>query len=155
MNYSRIPFTLAVAAICALSAPTFAQERGTAAEAKALAEKGIAHIKAIGFEKASADFTAKGGAWQSKDLYIFVQNFDGSLAAHGVNPAMVGKNLIDIKDANGKAFGREIIDVAKTKGTGWVDYMWTDPVTKKPAAKSTYVARIPNMDAAIGVGIYK
>lgn len=155
MNVARIPLTLAFAAICAVAAPALAEDRGTAAEAKAMAEKGIAHIKAIGFEKASADFTAKGGPWQSKDLYIFVQNFDGSLAAHGANPAMVGKNLIDLKDANGKTFVRDIIDTAKNKGTGWVDYMWTDPLTKKPAAKSAYVARIPNKDAAIGVGIYK
>jgi len=133
----------------------FAQERGTADQAKALVEKGLAHIKAAGVEKAGEDFTAKDGKWQDKDLYVFVQKLDGTMVAHGGNKGLVGKNHFELKDANGKLFVKEMIEVAKSKGSGWVDYMWTSPATKKVEAKSTFIVKIPGFDGYIGVGIYK
>lgn len=133
----------------------FAQERGTADQAKALVEKGLAHIKAVGVEKAGEDFTAKDGKWQDKDLYVFVQKLDGTMVAHGGNKGLVGKNHFELKDANGKLFVKEMIEVAKSKGSGWVDYMWTSPATKKVEAKSTFIVKIPGFDGYIGVGIYK
>ncbi len=134
---------------------TYAQERGTADQAKALVEKGLAHIKADGDDKAGEDFTAKDGKWQEKDLYIFVQKLDGTMVAHGGNKGLVGKNHFELKDASGKLFVKEMIEIAKTKGSGWADYMWTNPVSKKLEAKSTYIVRIPGYDGYIGVGIYK
>ncbi len=139
-----------MAAFCA-----YAQERGTADQAKALVEKGLAHIKAVGVDKAGEDFTAKDGKWQDKDLYVFVQKLDGTMIAHGGNKGLVGKNHFELKDANGKLFVKEMIDVAKSKGSGWVDYMWTSPATKKVEAKSTFIVKIPGFDGYIGVGIYK
>lgn len=133
----------------------FAQEHGTAEQAKALVNKGLAHIKAVGVDKAGEEFTSKDGKWQDKDLYIFVQKLDGTMVAHGGNKVLVGKNHWELKDANGKLFVREMVEVAKNKGAGWVDYMWTNPVSKKLEAKSSYVVRIPDFDGYIGVGIYK
>lgn len=132
-----------------------AQERGSADQAKALVDKGLAHIKAVGVDKAGEDFTAKDGKWQDKDLYVFVQKLDGTMVAHGGNKGLIGKNHFELKDANGKLFVKEMIDVAKSKGSGWVDYMWTSPATKKVEAKSTFITKIPGFDGYIGVGIYK
>lgn len=146
----------AAIALMACTSIAFAQERGTADEAKTLVEKGLAHIKAVGNDKAFADFSDKeSGKWTSKDLYIFANKFDGETVAHGGNKTLVGKNLIDIKDPDGKLFIKEMIETAKTKGSGWVDYSFTDPQTKKLAAKTSYVARIPGYDGYIGVGTYK
>lgn len=149
----KIALLLALQFVAAYGA--FAEEHGTAEQAKALVNKGLAHIKAVGVDKAGEDFTSKDGKWQDKDLYIFVQKMDGTMVAHGGNKALVGKNHWELKDANGKLFVREMIDVAKNKGAGWVDYMWTSPVSKKLEAKSSYVVRIPDYDGYIGVGIYK
>ena len=132
-----------------------AQERGTADEAKAMVEKALAHVKAVGNDKAFEDFTAKDGKWQNKDLYVFVVNFEGVTTAHGANKALIGKNMFELKDPNGKLFIKEMAETAKAKGTGWVDYMFTDPATKKSGSKSSYVARIPGYEGFIGVGIYK
>jgi len=132
-----------------------AQERGTADQAKALVERGLAHVKAVGVEKAAEDFSNKDGKWHERDLYIFLQKFDGNTIAHGGNKGLVGKNMMDLKDANGQAFIRSMIDTAKGKGSGWVDYMWTNPQTKKVESKSSYVVKIPDFDGLIGVGIYK
>lgn len=148
---------LALLAIIQFLAAGFAhaQERGTADQAKALVEKGLAHIKTVGVDKAAEDFSAKDGKWHEKDLYVFVQKFDGTTVAHGGNKGLVGKNMIELKDANGQAFIRSMIDTAKTKGSGWVDYMWTNPQSKKVEPKTTYVVKIPAFEGLIGVGIYK
>jgi cytochrome c len=133
----------------------FAQTRGTAAEAKALAEKAIEHIKEVGTTKAFEDFTTKDGKWQSRDLYIFVIGFDGTILAHGSTKATVGKNMLDVKDVNGKFFTKDMAELMKAKGSGWTDYMWSDPLTRKIEAKSSYGIRIPNFEGFVGVGIYK
>ena len=132
-----------------------AQVHGSAEEAKTLAEKGLAHIKAVGLDKALEEFSAKDGKWQDKDLYIFVIKYDGTMMAHGANKALVSKPMQEMKDANGVFFTRDMITVAKTKGSGWVDYLWPNPVTKKTEQKSSYAVAIPGYDGFLGVGIYK
>lgn len=144
------------AAILLLASTTFAfaQERGSIEEAKALVEKGLAHIKAVGTEKAFADFTEKDGKWQNKDLYVFVVKTDGTTVAHGANKGLMGKSLIELKDPDGKLFIKEMITVGM-KGSGVVEYSFTDPQTKKMAPKQSYVARVPGFEGIIGVGAYK
>lgn len=154
MNIANIVRSAALA-LLATTTLAFAQERGTADEAKALVEKGLAHVKTVGTEKAFAEFSDKeSGKWLNKDLYIVVLKYDGTIMAHGVNKGLLGKNLIDVKDPNGVYFTREMIESGK-KGGGWTDYGFTDPVTKKIAAKSSYAKSIPGFDGVLGVGIYK
>ena len=148
-------FVLVALAQVFLMGAAFAQVHGTAEEAKVLVEKGLAHIKAVGIDKAAEDITAKDGKWLEKDLYVIIIKFDGTMVAHGANKAMVGKNFIDMKDANGKLFTKDMGDLTKTKGSGWVDYLFTNPVSKKTEPKSTYAVRIPGYEGYIGVGIYK
>lgn len=132
-----------------------ADGHGTAAEAKALVENGLAHVKQVGIEKSAEDFTAKDGKWQQKDLYLFVIQFDGVMVANGANKALVGKNVIDLKDANGASIVVDMRDIAKSKGSGWYDYYFSNPTTKKVEPKSSYVVRIPGYEGYIGAGIYK
>jgi len=83
-----------------------------------------------------------------------VFDMSGKTMAHGANKKLLDKNLIDLKDADGKAFIKEFIDVANKKGQGWVDYKWPHPVTKAIEHKSSYVEKL-NDNTFIGVGIYK
>ena len=148
-------FVLLVFAQMLFIGAAFAQEHGTAEEAKALVGKGLAHIKAVGIDKAAEDINAnKDGKWLEKDLYIVIIKNDGTMVAHGSNKILVGKNTLELKDPNGKFFTKESAEAAK-KGGGWVDYMFTNPATKKLSPKSMYSAPIPGFDGFIGVGIYK
>jgi len=56
---------------------------------------------------------------------------NGITLMHSADPELETKNIIELKDANGKAFIREFAATAK-KGSGWVDYMWPKPGEKKP-----------------------
>jgi cytochrome c len=147
-----IPFALALlVTTAAVAAPK--EEFGTAKEAEALVAKAIAHAKKAGAEKAYKDFTDKAPGWTDRDLYVVVYDVAGKCLAHGQNPKMVGKDLIELRDADGKLFVKERTELAASKGKFWQDYMFTDPVTRKLLAKSTYCER---QDKAIFcVGIYK
>lgn len=137
-----------------LSVPALAADKGSADEAVAMVKKAAAEIKANGKEKAFAAFADPSNKeFHDRDLYIFVYDLNGVNLAHGNNPKMVGKNLMDMKDLEGKALIREMVDAAKSKGKGWVDYKWPNPVTKTMESKSSYIEKVDDM--LVGSGIYK
>jgi signal transduction histidine kinase len=139
-----------------LAATAFASAAGgnaTAADATAMVKKGVAFIKANGKDKGYAEITSKGGQFTDRDLYLTVYGMDGVVRAHGANEKMVGKNLIDLKDVDGKAFVKERVELASSKPTFWQDYKFTNPVSKKIEPKSMYCERLD--DTIVCGGIYK
>jgi signal transduction histidine kinase len=133
----------------------YAAEKGTAKEATVLVDKAIAYYMANGKNKAFAEFNNKNGQFVNKDLYVFVLDWNGTILAHGVTAKLINQATGELKDSDGKYFMKEMVKVAQTKGTGWVDYKWTNPLTKKIEQKSSYVKRIGNENLLIGCGIYK
>lgn len=153
MKIFRTLTALLLAGVVSISA--MAQDHGTKDEAKALANAALVHIKKVGNEQAFKDFTTDKANWSKKDLYVFALDNKGATLAHGANEKLVGKNMMELKDQNGKAFVKEIIDISTTKGEGWVDYDWAHPVTKKAEGKSTFVKRIPGFDGSVSFGTYR
>lgn len=131
-----------------------ASGKGTAEEAVAMVRTAIAAIKANGKEKTFAEIAdPQNSQFHDRDLYIFIYDLNGVTLAHGNNPKMVGKNLYELKDADGKPIIKELIELAKNKGKGWVDFKWPNPVTKNLEQKSGYIEAMDGM--FIGSGIYK
>jgi cytochrome c len=151
-HFSQIILSTALA--FTFSAPVIAQERGTIDEAKALVNKGLAHIKKVGTEAAFKDFTEDKANWTNKDIYLFALDMKANTMAHGLNPKQVGKNFWDFKDAAGKLFYQEFAATA-AKGSGTVEYHWVHPVTKKIEPKISYIAKVAGTDFYIGAGAYK
>jgi cytochrome c len=131
----------------------FAQQRGTPAEAKAMVEKAVAYIKANGQEKAFAEINNTKGKFVDRDLYVTVYDLKGTCLAHGAIPEYVGKNFITSKDPDGTFFIKERIEAAQTKGSGWQNYKFIDPLTKKVEPKTYYFERVGNI--VVGCGAYK
>src|SRR5258708_36350651 len=131
-----------------------AKSKGTAAEATAMVEKAIAHIKKVGREKAFADFNNKSGAFTDRDLYVVVYDIKGKVLAHGANEKMIGRDVIDLRDNDGKYFVKERVEMmAKPDAKGWQDYKFMNPVTRAIEPKSMYMRRYEDM--IVGCGIYK
>lgn len=137
----------------ALAPVVQAQTKATAAEATAMVKKGVAFIKANGKDKGYAEISNKGGQFTDRDLYLTVYALDGTVRAHGANEKMIGKNLIDLKDVDGKAFVKERMEMAKTKSSFWQDYKFTNPTNKKIEPKSMYCEKLD--DVVVCGGIYK
>ncbi|BDI07867.1 cache domain-containing protein [Sphaerotilus microaerophilus] len=145
---------LCAAALATLSPAAFAAERGTRDEAKVLSDAVTAHIKKVGIEQAAKDLSTDRAKWTNKDLFAFVQEFSGVMRYH-LNEKMIGKNFLEVKDASGKEFAKEMVTVAKGGKPGWVDYEWAHPVTKKVEDKSAYIQRVPGTELLVGVGFYR
>jgi signal transduction histidine kinase len=147
--------SLAAALVCALAAPfaVHAADNATKEEAVAMVKKGVAFIRSQGKEKAYTEFSTKGGKFSDRDLYLVVYGLDGTVHAHGANEKMIGKNLIELKDVDGKPFVKERVELAQSKGTFWQDYKFTNPVTKKIEPKQMYCEKLD--DTAVCGGIYK
>jgi cytochrome c len=151
----RFPFAVVAVILAALVPRPGAATgtHGTAPEAKALADRAAAYLTEVGPDKAFAAFDDKTGKFVNGDLYVFVRSMDGNTVAHGANKAMIGHTNLNLRDADGKLYNKEMIDLAQTKGTGWVDYRWVNPVDKKIEQKSSYIERVG--DYVIGVGFYR
>lgn len=142
------------ALFCVPVAGALAAEGGaTPDQAVQMVKKGVAFIKANGTEKGYAEISSKTGQFHFEDLYLVVYGLDGVVHAHGANQKMVGRNLIELKDVDGKAFVKERVELGKAKASFWQDYKFTNPETKKVEPKSMYCERLEQ--TVVCGGIYK
>lgn len=149
-----IPRLVAAAAAVAAASFAFAAEGGaTAEQATAMVKKGLAFIKTNGADKGYAEITSKASQFKFQDLYLVVYGLDGTVHAHGANEKMVGRNLIDLKDVDGKPFVKERVELGKANATFWQDYKFTNPETKKIEPKTMYCERLDQ--TVVCGGIYK
>ncbi len=123
------------------------------------------HVAEANYDRAKAgeidEATAKAQAMQAiGDMryrgseYIFIVDTAGVMQMHPVKPEMVGKDQTALSDVNGKRFIAEMIDIAKTKGAGLVDYMWTRPGESDAVPKRSYAAMFKPWDWVITTGVY-
>ena len=122
-------------------------------QAKAMVEEAVAFFNANGKQKTLTEISTPKGKWVKGELYVFAYDLNGVVVAHPINPKLIGKNLIDVPDAAGKTFRKDIAEVARTKGTGWVDYKYKNPSTNKIEDKSTFLMKAG--DVIICCGTYK
>jgi len=152
-------FLILFGVVYLFSFPGFSAEPPQSEEAKqivALVDKAAALIESKG-KDAFPEFKKKDSEWYKGETYVFVDDMNGTGFVNPPTPEIEGKNSIDMKDAKGKAFIREFIETAKTKGSGWVDYWWSKPGEDKPSEKISYMkkAKMPNGEMVIvGAGIY-
>jgi cytochrome c len=148
--------TLIIAGIlgaCLAAGSALAADKATKPEAEAMVKKAVAFIKANGAEKAYGEFDNKQGSFVDRDLYITVYDLTGKCVAHGANAKLIGKDLSDSQDVDGKYFVKERVELAKAKQSFWQEYKFTNPVTKKIEPKEMYCERLD--DVAVCGGIYK
>lgn len=95
------------------------------------------------------------GPFFAKDAYVFV-NLNGVELVNPGFPSLEGRNILDITDMRGKRLMREIIDVVRERGSGWVDYMWPKPGESVSTQKSAYVrgAKLEDALVVVGCGVY-
>ncbi|MES3023803.1 MAG: cache domain-containing protein [Pseudomonadota bacterium] len=138
-------------AVCAGSA---CAAEPTAQDAIAMVERGAALIKSKGKAEMMKMINIKHADYVQGSLYIDMRDlYTGIVLAHPINPSIVGKDLTNIPDANGKVYRREIIELAQKSGKGWVDYQYKNPTSGKIEPKTTYILRVD--DVVLEAGIYK
>jgi signal transduction histidine kinase len=145
-------------------------------ECVALSKDAATFTNEKGVDAAIAEINNKEGKFVTKNTYVFLMDLEGNELAHPYH-GMTGTpysavtasgrkvlKLFNFKDTNGKLFIQEYIQVAKTKGEGWVEYMYPTPEElkkptpfkeKKPSKKTSYVYRVPGKDLMTIAGYFE
>ncbi len=142
---------LSILSTFALAGPVDAR---TADEAKALAERAIGHINNVGREHAFSDFSRLDGGFVDGELYIFCQDVSGVVVAHGGNPKIIGRNMAHVRGPDGRLSNVEINRLGLTEGSGWLEFRWPNPATKRVELKAAYVLKVDDRTVC-GSGYYK
>ena len=145
-------FAHAAAVIVSLSLWTGAARAApTEKDAVALVGKGAQVLRLRGRDEMIRKINSKAPDFYSGALYLAMRDMKGIIIAHPLT-ALIGKNLVDVPDADGKVFRREMMAAAR-KGHGWVGYKFMNPASGKVEPKVTYVLRVG--DVALEAGVYK
>ena len=110
-----------------------------------------------GQDAAFKEINNKEGKYVWKDTYVFVMDLEGTLLARPFRKQGIGMNLMDWKDKSDSPRYpiKEMVDLAKGKGEGWVEYMYPKPGEEAPSKKISYVYRVPGQNLFVGAGIYE
>ena len=122
-------------------------------DAKSLVKRAAAYVKYQGKQKALAEISTPKGMFDKGELYVFAYDLQGVMVAHPKNPALIGQNLYSVPDSEGKLFRKEIVEKAKSQGSGWVDYVYMNPETNREEHKTTYFQKVG--DVIVCCGVYK
>ncbi|RZT09749.1 Cache domain-containing protein [Duganella sp. CF402] len=147
MTYKKIAAFAMLAGMMAVASAT--PEDDT----QALVKKASAYIKANGIDKACVDFADPAKGFRPNGSYVYVHDIHAKMLCNPGSPRTVGKDMIEVKDMDGKYFNKEMVSLATTKGSGWVEYKWTNPATQKMQDKKSYIER--QGDLIVGSGFYK
>jgi len=149
---SLAALAVGAAFLCAAVSHASAADLVSKPEAEAMVKKALVFIKANGKDKAYAEINKKDGQFIDRDLYLVVYGMDAVVRAHGANAKMLGKNLMEIKDVDGKAFVKERVELAKKKTAFWQEYKFTNPVSGHIEPKAMYCQ--PYEDMVVCGGVY-
>ena len=126
-----------------------------AKQIEALVNKAAALIESKG-KAIFSEFRTKDTEWFRGDTYLFVYDLKSNVLFNAAFPAREGTNTTGQKDANGKLFHHEFIQVAESKGSGWVDYMFPKPGQTQPSQKWAYVkaVKVDGVPSLVASGFY-
>ena len=86
--------------------------------------------------------------------YFWINDSGPVIVMHPIRPDLEGQNLGGMQDPTGKYLFREFVQVAQSKGAGFVNYMWPKPGATEPQPKISYVKLFAEWDWIVGTGVY-
>jgi cytochrome c len=139
--------------------PAFSQQSPPTSEKakqiEALVNKAAARIDKEG-KAVFPEFRKSGSEWFSNDTYLFVYDLKLNVLFNAAFPKREGTNTTGQKDAKGKLFHDAFVETVRSKGSGWVDYMFPKPGQTEPSQKWSYVkaVTVDGVPGLVGAGFY-
>jgi signal transduction histidine kinase len=151
-----ITITLAVLLALCLAVTAFA-DKATKEEVIAKVKEATTMITNKGRDAAFREINNQEGKFVWKDTYVFVIDLQGTIVARAFQQQAIGKNWMKWQDKSDppKQPVQMMVDVAKDKGEGWVEYMYPKPGEDTPSKKISYVSKVPGQNLLVGAGIYE
>ncbi|WP_225676935.1 cache domain-containing protein [Thalassolituus marinus] len=110
----------------------------------------------FGLERSRAEYEIKrilSGLTYDQDGYFFAYDQQGNNLVHPVQPNLVGQNLINLQDPDGRYVIQELLKLA-ARGGGFYQYIWNKPSLSGERHKLSYVVNIPQLGWMMGTGLY-
>ncbi|MBI5103043.1 MAG: cache domain-containing protein [Nitrospirae bacterium] len=86
--------------------------------------------------------------------YIFALDYNYRVMSHP-DPAMIGKDMSDSRDAEGNLLVPEMVKAArKNKDGGYTRYLWRRLGEGRPIEKLSYSKDVPRWKCVLGTGVY-
>ncbi|HXS53090.1 MAG TPA: cache domain-containing protein [Usitatibacter sp.] len=147
-----IAMSMMALAALVVTAPTYAaSDRATLDEAKAMVKKARDYIRKNGREKAFAEIDKRDGMFVDRDIYIYVYDKSLKNLAHGGNPRLIGKDLSQLRDPDGKFVNQGLLKAAEAGG-GTYTFKFLNPASGKIETKTGYAEM--EGDLMVGSGVY-
>ncbi|UPW18602.1 methyl-accepting chemotaxis protein [Agarivorans sp. TSD2052] len=86
--------------------------------------------------------------------YFWVNDLDLKLLMHPIRPNSIGRDMSQVRDANGLAHWQAMRDTVRKSGEGAVQYHFLHPQTQVMHAKLSYVKKVDDWNWIIGTGVY-
>lgn len=124
----------------------------TEKDAVAMVQKALAYAKTNGTDRLIAEVNVKNPEFVQGELYVVVVNASSGIQlAHPTNQRLVGVNAAEMQDVDGREFGKDMLDMSRNAGKGWIGYMFKNPVTGKVARKKSYLEKSGDIYAVAGI----
>lgn len=149
---AAIMFCLSIAFAAAWAQEDAATKEECVAKVTEVAER----IKAEGFDAVAALIKPEGPYVWKNDGYVFcLDSKGGKFLAHPFLPQqMMNRPMLDMTDTNGKAFIKEMLEVANKEGKGWVTYMSRRRGFRETQLKKAYLLKVPDTKVLVGAGYF-
>jgi len=157
MNGSKIIAVLGLALLVSgLSRTATGEEKATPQEIVSKVQEAASTLaKSAEAKPALEQFNQKQGPWVWKDTYVFVVDCgQATIAAHPMNPELIGKDAMSLLDTKGHPFFWQVCDALKKPSGVWLQYWWPKPGQKEGSRKISYALRAGNTPYVVGAGIY-
>jgi two-component system, NarL family, sensor kinase len=87
------------------------------------------------------------------DGYFFLYDMNGRNLMHPRQPELIGRDLWEMRDAQGQPIIQQLISKAR-EGGGYVQYVWQKPSSQQITPKLGYVVSLPRWNWMLGTGLY-
>ncbi|RDE24446.1 PAS domain S-box protein [Motiliproteus coralliicola] len=86
--------------------------------------------------------------------YYWIHDLQSRMVMHPFSQELLGVNLDEVQDTNGKYLFREMHRLLTEQGSGVVSYVWPKPGSAESAEKVSFVKLFEPWDWVIGSGVY-
>ena len=123
-------------------------------DARRMTLKAAEFIEKNGIEAARERFHEE-GEFKFGEIYVNVIDMDGVWVVFPPKPTAEGRNVRELRDVDNNFLVKNILEIARSEGEGWVRYRWHNPATRQIQLKITYVKTIPSLGLVTYVGVYQ
>ena len=111
-------------------------------------------------DEAFKEFAVRGSRWFDNTHYLFVYDLNGVNLFHPMTAELVGRNVMNIKDMDGRPISVWATDIGRRpepNASGWIFYLWEENTQFTPSWKSSYIRKAVEPGGrvcVVGSGIY-